>query len=70
MRYIDKKPASEDRDKFVYQFAFGIEELTLLNGILKDFRNKTPRIFEFSIPRNRVKNMISRLDEFFRAHKN
>ena len=59
-----------DQDTNVFEFAFCFEEMRLMLGILKDFHQKCPKIFETSQIRARLNNIIKELEKTIREYKN
>ena len=70
MKYMRKRPSRMDQDTNVFEFAFCFEEMRLMLGILKDFHQKCPKIFETSQVRQRAKGMIKILKKTIREYKN
>lgn len=63
MRYEGTRPSNIDKDKDVYVLALGIEELKVMHQVISDVLERTPRIFETSVFRNRLINMNKRVIE-------
>ncbi len=64
MKYESKRPSAKDPDVDVYLFAFGIEELRLLERITNHYKDAIPYTFETSPMINRLKEMHKNLKEF------
>lgn len=58
MRFIKTRPSGKDKDVMVYEFTFGKEELKLLLKICAQTRKTLPDIFEHTIIRHRLNNII------------
>jgi len=58
MRFLRQRPSGQDKDIPVFEFAFGIEELRLLTGMVELTRENIPKnVLETNPTRNRLNNI-------------
>ena len=62
MRFEGKRPSGVDKNVDVYLFSIGIQEMRTLAGILEHTKKNTVLTMETSIFRNRVTNMLKRIN--------
>lgn len=66
MRIIEVEKKS---DGSVYLTKLSYSEIEMMWGLLKEAHKKTPKIFEMSPARNRMKDMIAKMEEVIRGHR-
>jgi len=64
MKYEGKRPSRIDSQMNVYQFVFGVEEIDALRKVLKDFRERCPKITETQILRARIGSILAEFSRF------